>query len=697
MPRSPSRRLLASVLAVALLLVPALALGPPPLCDPPGDGITRALTAAYTHGVSATVSATGIGALAGSPTPTRPVRFTLAKAAAVSAAGTITVPSQSGVYRAVGFTADTLTGVTFESGTDQDFAVGDWIGFAGSARYIVDVNARLRVLARSYVSVLDAGTVVGDGVTDDGPAIQAILDANPSRKVYFPRTATTAGGVSYYSSVPLVVTSDGQGIVGDGSGYSDGTILKFAAGVPGIDIRHTATRAEVRNFILMGQEPWEQTYFTQGVLPAGFTGSALADAVAPSSDGVRVGANLCRITDVLVQRFGRHGFNYSNADVDGGLGVSDNCTATNAYARNCRGYGHYVQGGDSNASLFVHAEAQVCALGGIFDNSFLGNTWISPKTDENHVDNATLGGGSPPVLPTTQPLASLARASGVVTLTFASAYTGGDAAGTGFKVGHGITVGGMTDASYNGTFVVHFVSGAVVKYAMAGADASPSVAGAVAGMARMQDAWTAAGIPPTGGAYRTSLSTAHRSAWINPYSEGGQSPDGTGPSALFGSGATILNSIGLSVDFSAGGRPGVFALLSGIGQQGFDGGFPSVLAPFDTNAISQEWVGRTSDQDSIRYRKRFDGSAYLWTHTEGPNNIRLYKSDPASDGSAVLVQDIDRASGNVTFGRAVATWSGPTGSRPTATAVGSMIYDTTLGLPLWWSGGNWRDAAGNVR
>jgi hypothetical protein len=770
MPRSPSRRLLASALAVVLLLAPALALGPPPLCDPPGDGITRALTAAYTHGVSTTVSATGIGALAGSPTPTKPVRFTLAKAAAVTN-GMITVPAQSAVYRAVGFTADTLTGVTFESGTDQDFAAGDWIGFASSAQYTRDINARLRIIARAYVSVLDAGTVVGDGVTDDGPAIQAVLDANPSRAVYFPRTATAPGGVSYYKTTPLVVTTVGQALVGETSGYTDGTIIRSAPGVVGIDIRHTATRAEVRDLVLIGQETYQQVYPYEGVMPAGFTtprapianivragnvctltfvstygvaftvgipvtvrqasnsgfngtftptavtpttvtypqtaadatsvsgfvGGAnwdLADATAPTSDGVRVGAQITRLTNVAAKGFGRHGFNYSNADVDGGAGLSDDCTTIDCYAANCRGYGFYVAGGDSNASLFVHCQASTNALGGVFENSFLGNTWVSPKTDENHVDNATIQGI---YTRPTQALASLARASNVVTLTFSAAYTGADPAGSGFVPGQGITVSVPADTSFDGTFVVVSVSGATVTYAQAGANATPSIASATGRRARMQDSWLSAGIPPTGGAYRTSLSNANRSTWINPYSEGGQSQDGTGPSSIFGTGSTITNSIGLSVDFSAGGRPGVFALLSGIGQQGFDGGFPSVLASFDSGATSQEWVGLTSDQDSIRYRKRFDGSAYLWTHTEGPNAIRLYKSDPASDPGAVLVMDVDRASCNIAFGKAVATGSGATGARPTVTAVGSMWYDTTLHLPIWWSGSDWRDAAGTVR
>jgi hypothetical protein len=40
----------------------------------------------------------------------------------------------------------------------------------------------------------------------------------------------------------------------------------------------------------------------------------------------------------------------------------------------------------------------------------------------------------------------------------------------------------------------------------------------------------------------------------------------------------------------------------------------------------------------------------------------------------------------------------PGGQRTLTTAtVGAMTYDTTLGLPLWWSGANRKDAAGAAR
>lgn len=43
-----------------------------------------------------------------------------------------------------------------------------------------------------------------------------------------------------------------------------------------------------------------------------------------------------------------------------------------------------------------------------------------------------------------------------------------------------------------------------------------------------------------------------------------------------------------------------------------------------------------------------------------------------------------------------ATTVGPTGFRPATPATGQFFFDTTLGLPIWWRGANWINAAGGV-
>lgn len=46
--------------------------------------------------------------------------------------------------------------------------------------------------------------------------------------------------------------------------------------------------------------------------------------------------------------------------------------------------------------------------------------------------------------------------------------------------------------------------------------------------------------------------------------------------------------------------------------------------------------------------------------------------------------------------RKYVTLNGTTGLRPTAPVTGQFYYDITLGIPIWWNGSNWKDAAGNT-
>jgi hypothetical protein len=66
----------------------------------------------------------------------------------------------------------------------------------------------------------------------------------------------------------------------------------------------------------------------------------------------------------------------------------------------------------------------------------------------------------------------------------------------------------------------------------------------------------------------------------------------------------------------------------------------------------------------------------------------------------VLLEQVPGSTGNLT--REIA-FNGPvtalvrsstTAGRPTVTTVGTMVYDTTLGKPIWWTGAVWHDGSG---
>lgn len=81
--------------------------------------------------------------------------------------------------------------------------------------------------------------------------------------------------------------------------------------------------------------------------------------------------------------------------------------------------------------------------------------------------------------------------------------------------------------------------------------------------------------------------------------------------------------------------------------------------------------------------------------------LQLSPEDVASPGK--LYQALMMMMGNLnTFERKVAAClngaaSATTAGRPTTAGLpaGWMMFDTTLGKPIWWSGSNWRDATGS--
>lgn len=46
--------------------------------------------------------------------------------------------------------------------------------------------------------------------------------------------------------------------------------------------------------------------------------------------------------------------------------------------------------------------------------------------------------------------------------------------------------------------------------------------------------------------------------------------------------------------------------------------------------------------------------------------------------------------------RKYVTRNSTTALRPTTSVLGEFYFDTTAGLPVWWNGTNYQDAAGNV-
>lgn len=168
------------------------------------------------------------------------------------------------------------------------------------------------------VSVKDFGAI-GDGSNDDTNAIQAAL-ASGAKLVYFP-----AG--NYKITSTLTVTTDGQGLVGDGIGLGqgvgadDGTAIIHYGSGPVIFVSYNLTGVSIRNFnITRANSP--VALGDDGIAFDVLTEQAIIDNVQVR--GCWVGLQLCAtsysfVTQCIVRDNYSHGIRIANGSGINGL------------------------------------------------------------------------------------------------------------------------------------------------------------------------------------------------------------------------------------------------------------------------------------------------------------------------------------------------------------------------------------------
>jgi hypothetical protein len=180
----------------------------------------------------------------------------------------------------------------------------------------------------------------------------------------------------------------GAGIPG---GVEGGTRVKFAAGQSGIVVHHWDTD---------GLDPLQQPLPT---VPAGmascledFEIHSLGGKTGGDVDGVWLRA-VAYSKRLVIAGFGRHGYRIEGSENGAGgypEGGPNMWRLWDVHADACGGDGLHVAGFDANAGVAVGFNASNCGGRGINDESFLGNTYIAPHTNNNELESYRCIGGN---------------------------------------------------------------------------------------------------------------------------------------------------------------------------------------------------------------------------------------------------------------------------------------------------------------
>lgn len=431
-----------------------------------------------------------------------------------------------------------------------------------------------------------------DGVTDDGPAINACLKAHPGRHIMLHKS----GGPSYgggqatskdiYSDETLTLVGDAQWLDCEvPSLWAGGCRIDFSPTLsgPGIAVPPTAQGAEISNLELYGGNCWIPTDLTTYSLPPRINGMG--------NDGILLAGGEPKLVNVQANCFKRHGISVlgDSSAYDyrtDGYSQPDFVRFERVGVDGNKGYGVFITGADSNAGLITFIDARANQLGGVYDHSQLGNTWISPGFHSNTRSPETAG--------PKQTIAFTSVKDNVATIVVV------DTLGkTLTATGNWITTAASDDESFNGTCKVTAVdaearslscafphSNGVTKHGTVQRAASPSVYAFYASMSdgsEIPGKWKVAG--PFAGRGGSSSTVV-----VNPYCESDeQTPDFGGKTLVLGG-----NCDGIDTKWTHG---GIRAFNGGLLFDTSGSSGVSMMNRSDSSNFLQIRAGKTADQD----------------------------------------------------------------------------------------------------
>lgn len=489
--------------------------------------------------------------------------------------GTIQLPN--GCIVKIGTNLSIPAAVTIQFGAGAEFAPASGVTItvngsivAGNRQQIVNTANGTVVLNGSKDIYVGWYGAPQNGVSDDAVGTNAALSANPGKNVYMLKTNSTP--CSSGSGGGCVGTIDGifnsQVSIPENTSFGGITPAGWPAGPVQIQCSNSLTVAciwmpaasfssKVHDLMLYGQQCWNPATLSTFDQPTAMDGTG--------PDGFLFTAGRPQAENVTAYCFERHGFAVLGNNSLGDSGQPDFAHFHNITSYGNRGWGLYFVGGDSNAGTISGVETTQNQLGGIFDNSQLGNTFTSVGSHSDNRNEITAG--------TTSNISSITGTSGTVTVAMASGVSG-------LVANSWITIAGTTN--YNGTFkLTGFTNTSNFTFALTGTHATETVGTAqTSSSSSVYAVYIALGGQFTKEGADASNDGSSQSTWINPYCES------TSNGVMWGAQTIILG--------GDGGHGCVTNIASGLNPGAFMVGANAGGATFYTEGINEKNLAATT-------------------------------------------------------------------------------------------------------
>lgn len=286
--------------------------------------------------------------------------------ATVAAAAAATIPNTAQYVRTAGY-------ATAGDGGDALYkrvgspAVGGFTSADGAFwAYVVEGPVRLEQFG--------GGVSASDNTTAFGVALQQV-SVGSSFYIFGPQIQLLGGTYNFLTTIDLKKIITIEGASGPAMVSGSGTIMKFPANTMGIIVNRYNTLGE-----------------TGQITPTtGADGSTFRNLMIRGGGGTdQTRHGIWMIARATLENIDVWSFPGNNVEINSTVGGANptegNCNGwfmKSVYVLGSGLHGYHVDGSDANAGVAIFCGVLSAGCAGVYDSSFLGNTWVGIEVDSN--------------------------------------------------------------------------------------------------------------------------------------------------------------------------------------------------------------------------------------------------------------------------------------------------------------------------